>query len=76
MKLSKRYINDRFLPDKAIDLIDEAASRRQLGYYQMPEQTAKMQEEYERLLTDREQALREGQIEKARELNRQKTGNG
>ena len=70
--LSKRYINDRFLPDKAIDLIDEAASRRQLGYYQMPEQTAKMQEEYERLLTDREQALREGQIEKARELNRQK----
>ena len=72
VKLSKRYINDRFLPDKAIDLIDEAASRRQLGYYQMPEQTAKMQEEYERLLTDREQALREGQIEKARELNRQK----
>ena len=52
VKLSKRYINDRFLPDKAIDLIDEAASRRQLGYYQMPEQTAKMQEEYERLLTD------------------------
>ena len=30
VKLSERYINDRFLPDKAIDLIDEAASRRQL----------------------------------------------
>ncbi len=72
VKLSKRYINDRFLPDKAIDLIDEASSRRQLGYYQMPEQTAKMQEEYDALLEEREQALRSGQLEKARELNQQK----
>ena len=37
MKLSSRYINDRFLPDKAIDLIDEASSRVRLMNYTRPE---------------------------------------
>ena len=72
VKLSKRYINDRFLPDKAIDLLDEAASRRQLGYYHMPEQTAVLQQEFEDLTARREEALRSGAIEEARSLNLQK----
>ena len=47
VKLSVRYINDRFLPDKAIDLIDEASARQQLGYFhaEFP-RIEKLQEEY------------------------------
>lgn len=83
VKLSKRYINDRFLPDKAIDLIDEASARRQLGYYQMPEAMEELQAQYEQLQKNREQALKEGRIADAKayslakeeleeKLNRQK----
>ena len=50
MKLSVRYINDRFLPDKAIDLIDEASARHQLGYFHAGSPIEKLQEEYEELL--------------------------
>jgi ATP-dependent Clp protease ATP-binding subunit ClpC len=71
-KLSKRYINDRFLPDKAIDLIDEASARRQLGYYQASEQQQKLQQQYEQVLSDREQALKEGRLEDAKQYNQQK----
>ncbi len=72
VKLSVRYISDRFLPDKAIDLIDEAAARRQLGYFHAGTQTEKLQEEYDGLLLAREQAIREGRFEEAKELNGRK----
>ena len=72
VKLSKRYINDRFLPDKAIDLIDEAASRRQLGYFQLPEQADALQEQYEEAVRGREEALKEGDILRAKEYNKEK----
>lgn len=72
VKLSKRYINDRFLPDKAIDLIDEAASRCQLGLYQTPEQVLALQEMYDTLLVKREDALRCGDLEEAKRLNQEK----
>ncbi|MDO4321230.1 MAG: ATP-dependent Clp protease ATP-binding subunit [Lachnospiraceae bacterium] len=72
VKLSKRYINDRFLPDKAIDLIDEAAARRQLGYYQASQQKEELQEQHERLLAERENALKEGRLEDAKKYNQEK----
>lgn len=72
VKLSRRYINDRFLPDKAIDLIDEAASRRQLGYYCAAEETDGLQEQYDEALKNRETALKEGRISDAKEYNQQK----
>ena len=72
VKLSKRYINDRFLPDKAIDLIDEASARRQLGYYQQPESLEGLQMQYEQVLKEREAALKEGRLEDAKLCNQKK----
>ena len=72
VKLSKRYINDRFLPDKAIDLIDEAAARCQLGYYKMPEGLQELQAQYDELLQKREAALKEGKLDVARTYNLEK----
>lgn len=72
VKLSKRYINDRFLPDKAIDLIDEASARRQLGYYSDSDALEELQREYEELLQKRELALKEGRLEDARRMNQKK----
>lgn len=72
VKLSKRYINDRFLPDKAIDLIDEASARRQLGCYAASEQVTELQEQYEQALSQRETALKEGRIDEARRINQEK----
>ena len=72
VKLSARYINDRFLPDKAIDLMDEAASKRQLGYFKMPQEMRKLEAEYEELLEKREEAVKQGDFEAAREYNQEK----
>ncbi|MCD7885396.1 MAG: ATP-dependent Clp protease ATP-binding subunit [Lachnospiraceae bacterium] len=66
VKLSKRYISDRYLPDKAIDLIDEACARSQLGYYQSGSSSAVLQEQYDALSQKREQALRQGDLEEAK----------
>ncbi|MGN0369949.1 MAG: ATP-dependent Clp protease ATP-binding subunit [Butyrivibrio sp.] len=68
VKLSKRYINDRFLPDKAIDLIDEAASKTRLGTYVKPEEIVRLEQEIENIEKDKEQAIREEAYEKAGEL--------
>ncbi len=67
-ELSVRYINDRFLPDKAIDLIDEAASRVRLRTYTEPENLKQMQEELERVSKDKEEAVRSQKFEKAASL--------
>ena len=65
-----RYINDRFLPDKAIDLIDEAASRKKLGIF-AGNKTAKKAEETRHNLEDAlEAALAEGDIEAAQALKK------
>ena len=45
VELSTRYINDRFLPDKAIDLVDEAASRVKMRTYTQPDTLKKLEEE-------------------------------
>ena len=68
VKMSVRYINDRFLPDKAIDLIDEAASRAKLKSYTEPDSLKKLQEEIEEVENDKEEAVRSQKFEKAASL--------
>ncbi|MCD7714862.1 MAG: ATP-dependent Clp protease ATP-binding subunit [Lachnospiraceae bacterium] len=69
VKLSKRYINDRYLPDKAIDLIDEAASRCQLGYFHTKADLSDQQQRYDELVVEREQALKDGDLALAKQAN-------
>ena len=65
VKLSSRYITDRFLPDKAIDLIDEAASRVRLQTYTAPPDVKALEEEIERLSKEKEAAVISQEYEKA-----------
>ena len=57
VNLSKRYINDRFLPDKAIDLIDEACSKIKLKSVTMPEKVTKLEKEIKKVNKDKEEAI-------------------
>ena len=68
VELSTRYINDRFLPDKAIDLIDEAASKARLKAYTEPKLLKKLEEEIDIIQKDKEEAIRSQKFEKAAEL--------
>lgn len=72
VKLSDRYINDRQLPDKAIDLIDEACSRVRLRHNVAPEDIQKMEGELERLAGEMEAAIQAQEFEKAAELRDKK----
>ena len=63
--LSKRYINDRFLPDKAIDLIDEAASRKRMAGYSFPAEIREKEQKLKLLSTEKEEAIRAQSFEKA-----------
>ena len=64
--LSRRYISDRFLPDKAIDVMDEAASRKKVGLFTMPEDLKKAEEEAKKFSLRKEEALMEGNIRRAK----------
>ena len=68
VKLSSRYVNDRFLPDKAIDLIDEASSKARLRTFTEPEALKKLQEEIEKIKSEKEEAVFNQKFEKAAEL--------
>ena len=68
VKMSTRYINDRYLPDKAIDLIDEAASRAKLKSYTEPDVLKKLEEEIEEVYKNKEEAVRIQKFEKAATL--------
>ncbi len=70
VKLSARYINDRFLPDKAIDLIDEASSKVRLTTYVAPEEIGKLEEEYSRLEEQKVAAIQAEAYEKAGEIKK------
>ena len=63
--LSIRYINDRFLPDKAIDLMDEAASRVKMRTYTMPDSIKEIEEKIASLDKEKEEAIRVQDFEKA-----------
>ncbi len=68
VQLSVRYINDRFLPDKAIDLIDEAASRARLKTYTEPDSLKELEEELANVRKDKEEAIKIQKFEKAASL--------
>ena len=67
-KLSDRYIADRFLPDKAIDLIDEAGSRVRLLNSQLPPAAKELDKELRQVLKDKDNAVRSQDFDKAGEL--------
>ena len=64
-KLASQYISDRFLPDKAIDLIDEAGSRVRLRHAQLPEEARALDRELRALLKEKDAAVRGQDFEKA-----------
>lgn len=66
--LSDRYISDRYLPDKAIDLIDEAASRVRLQAFTAPPNLKKLEEELENVRKEKEEAVMNQNYEKAAEM--------
>ena len=68
VKMSIRYIADRHLPDKAIDLMDEASSRVQLTGITVPPQLKEVEQNLHALAEKKEEAIREGDFSRAREL--------
>ncbi|KAL7597719.1 hypothetical protein Lser_V15G21420 [Lactuca serriola] len=66
--LSYQYISDRFLPDKAIDLIDEAGSRVRLRHAQLPEEARELEKELRQITKEKNEAVRGQDFEKAGEL--------
>lgn len=68
VKMSARYINDRFLPDKAIDLIDEAASRVRLKSLTVPDNLKEMEKEIKILDEEKSSAVRSQNFERAAEI--------
>ena len=69
VELSVRYITDRFLPDKAIDLIDESAAKLRLEMNSMPEELDKLERQIRQLEIEREAIKRENDEEKLKDLN-------
>jgi len=67
-KFSYRYITDRFLPDKAIDLVDEAASRVRVENGEIPKNLRAKQKQLEKLLEEKEEAVIKQEYEKAAQL--------
>ena len=70
VRMSERYINDRFLPDKAIDLIDEAASKLHIADYEEPAAVKRAEARIGELEIQREQALIENKIDIASKLSK------
>ena len=68
VRLSKRYVTDRFLPDKAIDIIDEACSKVSLQGFKVPESFDKMEKEIKELLCKKEEEIKNGNFEEASRL--------
>ncbi|MDZ4132005.1 MAG: ATP-dependent Clp protease ATP-binding subunit, partial [Dethiobacteria bacterium] len=71
VKLGDRYISDRFLPDKAIDLIDEAASRVRIRNYTVPPDLKDVEDKLSAMRTEKEAAVRNQEFEKAATLRDQ-----
>lgn len=71
VQLSVRYLNERYLPDKAIDLMDEAASRVRLFAQTIPKDVKRLEEEIERLAREKEEKVRAQEFELAANLRDQ-----
>lgn len=68
VRLSSRYISDRYLPDKAIDLIDEASSRVRLANYVLPDSLKEMEQHLDEIVKEKEEAINAQEYEKAAQL--------
>ena len=68
VKLSERYITDRYLPDKAIDLIDEAASKLRIGAYTAPPKLKELEIKLKKLTEEKERAIFSQNFEKAAKI--------
>ena len=68
VNLSARYISDRYLPDKAIDLVDEAASKKRISEITLPVDFNELEEEIKKIAQEKEKAVQEQEFEKAAEL--------
>ncbi len=71
VKLSARYVADRCLPDKAIDLIDESASRLRLNVYTPPTAIMQLEQAIDRMEKEKEAAIKSEEFEKAADIKRQ-----
>ncbi|MGQ0828947.1 MAG: ATP-dependent chaperone ClpB [Bacteroidota bacterium] len=71
VELSQRYINDRFLPDKAIDLVDEAASKLRMQINSMPIELDVLERKFRQLEIEREAIKRENDKKKLEQLNKE-----
>ena len=65
VQLSARYVNDRFLPDKAIDVLDEACSKVSLRGFKVPDNIYRLEELIERLMVEKEEAIKKGDMNEA-----------
>ncbi len=74
VRLSARYINDRFLPDKAIDLIDEASSKVRLTTYVEPAEIRELENEIDAMEQQKESAIKDEAYEKAGEIKKLQEG--
>ena len=72
VKLSERYISDRFLPDKAIDVLDEACAKVRLRGFKAPASVYDLEERLVKVKTDLENAIRSGDMSEAKEKNQEK----
>lgn len=72
VRLSSRYISDRFLPDKAIDVVDEACSKVSLRGFKAPDSIYQLEELIEKLRVDLEDAIRSGDMNEASVLNKER----
>ncbi|MFZ5948040.1 MAG: ATP-dependent Clp protease ATP-binding subunit [Stygiobacter sp.] len=68
VRMSERYITDRYLPDKAIDVIDEAGSRVHMGNFTVPEDILKLEEEIEKVKQQKIQVVKQQDFEEAARL--------
>ena len=71
VKMSQRYINDRFLPDKAIDIIDEAASKVQLGSYRSAPEIEALEIKIRELLNQKEEAIKLADLSMAKRIQQE-----
>lgn len=70
-KLGAQYIADRFLPDKAIDLIDEASARVRISNYNLPKEAIELEKELQEILAQKDNAIRVQNFERAQRLREQ-----
>ena len=71
VSLSERYISDRFLPDKAIDVLDEACAKVSLEGFKVPENMEELEKVIEQLSRDKEDAIRSGDMQEASLLHQE-----